>query len=858
LVADTARLPSHPAGAEAFIAVAPVKKMDQVVSRAGRAFRALSLHALIALFAVEAVPASATAQVVPTPGTPPEAIQRQITGSHELRQALIARIGASGMSATQVRQRLATMGYDPRTLDPWLEESGTTPPEPTDATYAALRSLGLGDLVARDPRPEPAPLTRDEEVEGLRVFGVDVFARGTSEFDPLINAALPGTYQLGPGDELVLVLSGQVEQVYNLPVTREGFVFIPQVGQVWVNGLTLGDLREQLYSRLASVYSGVGRGPGATTRFDVSIARTRVNQVYITGEVARPGAVTVSPLASVLNALYQAGGPTGNGSFREVRLLRNDRLVQTIDLYAYLLGGQSMASVRMEPGDVIFVPVHQRQVAVRGQVNREAIFELLPHENLAHLIVFAGGLRVPARTHIARLERYLSPSERREPGVDRVVINVDLGAALRDPGTAPQLRAGDELIVASVRPEVRGVVTLEGSVWREGQYGLAPGMRAWDLIRAGDGLLPDAYMDRAHISRLSRVDGIPTVVPFTLRTLPDGTPAENPVLQEGDVLRVLSRQGGDEDLQVHINGAVQQPQSEPFHRGMTLRDAIVRSGGLRRTADPLVEVARIATPAERAQGRTARIYSIRVDSSYIVSDEVADFYLGDPAALGNVVGSGEAATFRLEPNDRILVRYIPEFEMPRVVVVAGEVRYPASYTLSRREERLREVLLTRAGGLTSQAFASGFRLVRNGNLVDVDLPAVLRDQRHRHNLVLLPGDSLIVPEHNPVVTIRGAVNSPASILYRSGAPLAYYIDNAGGYARDADKGRTNVRYANGRGAVVRRSLLYSSTPPVEPGAVITVPFIPPDDRLDRAQVLSQAVQILASLATVALVVSRVR
>jgi polysaccharide biosynthesis/export protein len=291
---------------------------------------------------------------------------------------------------------------------------------------------------------------------------------------------------------------------------------------------------------------------------------------------------------------------------------------------------------------------------------------------------------------------------------------------------------------------------------------------------------------------------------------------------------------------------------------MTLRDAIIRAGGLRRTADPTIEIARFATPEEREAGQTARIMKVRVDSTYFVSDEAATFYLGDPGALASAVGRGDAATFALQPNDRILVRTIPNFQVPRVVIVRGEVLHPAAYTLTGREERLRDVLVARAGGLTANAYPAGFQLLRDSSIVDVDLPAVLRNPRHRDNIVLLPGDILTVPELNPVVTVRGAVNSPASVLYRPGAPLSYYIANAGGYARSADRGRTHVRYANGRGATVRRAGLFRSSPQMEPGAVVVVPFTPPDERTDVRGAITDIVQIAASVATVVLAITRLR
>ncbi len=823
-------------------------------SRRGLCAVALAISSLTAA-------AEGAAQTVPPPGTPAAQVQQQITGLG-MRQMVRSRIQTSGMSAEQIRSRLASMGYDPRMLDPYMSDSESAPPEPGTGALAAVRALGMVQTDAPatvEVRPDPAPPTDEERRKGLRVFGVDVFTRGSSEFEPVVAAALPTTYTLGPGDEIVLTITGDVEYSYVLPVSREGTILIPQVGQVAVNGVTLAGLREHLYSRLGRVYSGVSRNAGATTQFDVSIARTRTNQIFITGEVSRPGSYTVSPLASVLNALYQAGGPTGNGNFREVQVMRGSRAAYTVDLYRYLLGGDNLANIRLEPGDVIFVGVHGRHVSITGEVTREAIYELKDDENLAHLIAYAGGLTAPAQTRRARITRILSPDERRQPGVDRVVMDVDLDRALRAPGSAIQLRAGDAVQVFAVQGEVRNSVSLNGSVWRDGTYGYRSGMRVWDLIGEGEGLREDAYLQTAYITRLDRATGMLTMIPFSLERNPAGDPVDNPVLTEDDIVRVLSRADREDNLPVDVVGAVRRAQTQRYERNLFLRDAIIRAGGLTRFADPVVEISRLASPAEREAGRIARIFKVRLDSTYFISEEAYEYYLGDPTELSKVVGGGEAAQFQLQPNDRIFVRTLSELEMPRIVAISGEVKFPGTYTLLSKQERVRDAIINRAGGLTNNANPAGFRLVRNGNVVDVDLARVLADPSREDNLILLPGDALAVPEYDPIVQIRGAVNAPTAIVFREGEDMSYYIKNAGGLARHADDDRIYIEYPSGRKDVVRNNFYFlKSTPHVEPGSVITVPLVPSDARTDVRGLIADIVQIAASLATVGLVVYRLK
>jgi polysaccharide biosynthesis/export protein len=819
----------------------------------------LMIAAILAAVLLPAGAASAQTPPLPPPGTPPAEIQRQVQqqgGAEVLRQ----RLRESGMTPDQIRRRLASMGYDPQALDAYLRADTIPAPEPTAGTLRALGAIGMSDITEDllvDPRPEPAPLTGDEERLGLRVFGVEVFSRGSSAFESVANTAVPSTYVLGPGDELVLVLTGDVEQVHMLSVTREGFVLIPQVGQVWVNGLTLDRLRDQLYNRLGAVYSGVRRGAGASTHFDVSVARLRTNQVYITGEVARPGGYLASPMASVLNALYQAGGPTANGSFREVQVLRSGRIVHRVDLYEFLLRGDNLDRVRMEPGDVIFVPPRGQHVSIRGEVTRPAIYEMRQGETFLDLLAFAGGVRAPAHLRRARVERVVPAPMRTTPGFDRVVLDIDLAEAMRTPQAAPRLESGDDVHVLAVRDEVRNIVSLNGAVWRPGSYSYRPGMTAWDLIASADGLSAEAFDGRAHITRLDRGTGSLSLIPFSLTTGADGRPLEDPALAEFDVVTIFTRADTVAELTIQVAGAVRTPGEERFQQGMTLRDAIIRAGGLRRVADPVVEVSRMADPEARATGRIAQIFRIPVDSSYFVSDESARFYLGDAAALRGRLEVGAAAEFMLQPHDRIFVRELPNVEMPRVVTLDGEAVYPGQYALQSKDERLRDIIVDRAGGLTSAAHAAGFRLYRNGSLVNVDLSAVLARPDHRDNIVLIPGDSLVLPEYNPVVTVMGAVNSPTAVMYRPGAGLEYYISNAGGYARDADKGRVHVRYANGAGRAVGRSAFgLRSKPAPEPGSVVTVPHVLPEDRFDMRGAISDFTQIVAALATVVVLVRR--
>ncbi|MEJ2504188.1 MAG: SLBB domain-containing protein, partial [Gemmatimonadota bacterium] len=643
-----------------------------------------------------------------------------------------------------------------------------------------------------------------EKEYGLRVFGLRTFARGTNEFEPMATGQVPPGYMIGPGDQLVLILTGDVEASYSLPVTREGFVVIPQVGQVWVNGLTMDELRDRLYTQLGRAYSGVGRGPEATTHFEVILARLRSNQLYVTGEVVRPGSFITSPVASVLNALYQAGGPLPNGSFRSARVMRNGRAVAEVDLYAYLTRGDNVADVLLQPGDIIFIPIHGPQVAARGEVGRPAIYELREGETLLDLLQYAGGLNAPASLGRARITRILPPTERTEAGLDRTVVEVDLRAVLAGEEPAPVLRNGDEVRVFRIRPELRRVVTVSGAVWkdcvldprapdpeREARgarantrgvppvpgtaarrpgmpiaprdtlmtdtlLGLEPpdsapactfpyrdGMRAWEAIEAAEGLKPDAFRARAHIVRLDPSDSTLSVFPFSLERDPDGEPVDNPLLAEHDAIRVFSRTDFQDSLQVRISGEVRKEmlRAVRYREGLTLGDLLLEAGGLTPEADLTVEISRRPDAAARAAGRLAETIRVAVDPSYIISDQGIQYYPGDLDDGGDGGDGGiQAEQFVLQPHDHVFVRRLPNLEAEERTVNIAGEVFYPGTYALRSKGERLSDVLERAGGLTRTAFAGGFQFYRDGALVSVDLERVLDQPGTRTDVILLPGD----------------------------------------------------------------------------------------------------------------------
>src|SRR2546425_10031382 len=338
----------------------------------------LLLRALCSLLPLTSIAVPAGTQQ-PTASQVQQALQQQ----PGLGDMVRSRISQSGLTADQIRSRLSASGYPSTLLDAYLSQSaGPTALAPGSQELAALQALGLPALTNRALPYDTGFVRRPTRVPS-EVFGVDVFQRTTTQFLPLLAGPVPPDYKLGPGDNLVLILTGDVELTYSLPVTREGFVLIPQVGQVHVANLTLDQLRDVLYTRLGRVYSGVRRTANATTRFDVTVANVRANQVYVVGEVAQPGAYQISSLGTVFTALYAAGGVTERAKLPGVEGRRLGQNVAPLDLYDYLLRGDTRADVRLETGDVVFVPIHLSRVRVSGAVLRPAVYETKAGETLA-------------------------------------------------------------------------------------------------------------------------------------------------------------------------------------------------------------------------------------------------------------------------------------------------------------------------------------------------------------------------------------------------------------------------------------------------------------------------------------------
>ncbi len=686
----------------------------------------------------------------------------------------------------RARRRAALVGSEPNPLlAPYPAIGGAGAAGLSRAGGGSLQRIDTTGLLARQPTLQ-GRLPPDT---GLSIFGLNLFERRTTLFQPNVSGPVDASYRLGPGDQLVLILTGEVELARSLTVTREGFVVIPQVGQLYVANLTLGQLEDLLYERLGRVYSGVRRGPDAKTHFSVSISRLRNNQVFVVGDVTAPGSYQISSVGTMLTALYAAAGPTPNGSMRSILLRRGGKKVDSLDVYDYLLRGDASHDARLESGDVVFVSVHGPRIKITGEILRPAIYELKPGETLRDLIRSAGGFTATATRRRVQITRVLPPQDRPDAGRNRIVIDVASTDLVSGDGPPLPLEGGDSVAVFRVDTRLRNRIAVRGDVWLPGAQGFTAGEHLSDAIKLAGGLRPDAYLGAVLVTRL-----VSDSVHSQLRTaFRDSTGAlvDDIPLREDDAIQIFALREFRARRYVAIAGAVRKGGRYSYREGMTLRDLVLLAGGPQESADLReAEIARL--PENRAGGVTAITVRVPLDSTYLVAKGPDETYVGPP---GVAAPQANAPEVTLHPYDNVLILRQPNWQLQRTVVVTGEVLSPGRYTLTAKSERLTSVL-TRAGGLTDEAYADGVALYRSQDRtgrIGVDLPRVLHNRHDRDDLILQDGDSIDIPSYTGVVRVSGEVNAPTAVSYVPGENINYYIRAAGGPTYKADPGHAYVR-----------------------------------------------------------------
>jgi polysaccharide export outer membrane protein len=736
----------------------------------------------------------------------------------------------SGLSPDQVRARLRSAGYDTTLADPYLRPGAITPQGTAQGSAAfaqALRALGI---LTTEPSPlSPTRTEVEEDTDTLPatqggVFGKNVFRRGTTVFDPIVAGPVDGSYRLGVGDQLQMIITGDVEEAYQLDVRRDGTVVVPRIGQISLAGLTLDGARTLVRSRAARSYVSLATG-GA--KLDLTLSHLRTNSVFLIGEVESPGAYQVSALASAFHALARAGGPTVRGSFRDVQVRRGGQIVAHMDLYDYLLDGNASNDIRLEQGDVIFVRLNNRSVTVRGAVRRPGVFELKGTEALSDLLRFTGGVTPNASTERVQIDRILPP-ERRSPGVERAVVDISLGRDLSRVPVTP-LFDGDVVTVFSVGERRRNTVALKGEVIQPGTFEMREGTTLSQLVERAQGFQPWALTDRVKVSRPIAQTGRHEI--FSLDMATDS--ARRFPVREYDEITVLDGRVAYPAGRITASGSLVRSGTQAYAQGQTLKDVVDQAGGLRPEAQ-YVEVFRRRN-SQAFSDTTSQSFRFSVDS-----------------ARGDVVN---AARFAMQPEDYVVVRGAPGFRQQRFVQMTGLFAYPGQYAIVEFRDRVTD-LVARAGGLLPNASAQNFRLMRNGRSVAVSLDRALQGDESQ-NPTLLASDELFVGPNIQTVFVAGEVEHPTLVLYRPGMTVDEYLAKAGGAKTTADLGRAYIESPTGD---IRRvnTGRFRGSPEVVAGSTITVPAKPTDTAGGWGQTLTQTFQIVSGLTSLLIAYLAVR
>ena len=818
----------------------------------------------------------------------------------------------------------------------------------TSVVIATGRRLQLAGESATDTSERTGT---EAGTDGLSSFGYSLFDSIPEAFQPQPVGPVDDSYIVGPNDELRLTVWGAADFQYDLTVDREGRINIPEVGQITVAGKRLSTLREDLKQRLSRSYAQLTTDP-PTAYMDLTVTRLRPVQVFVLGEVPQPGGYTMSSFSTAFNALYSVGGPLERGSLRNVKVIRDGEVIATIDFYEYLLQGFAEDPVQLQSNDVVFVPPRGETVALRGAVARPAIYEMRPNETVADLVEYAGGLEANAYAERFTINRIVPFDEREDSSVAREVLNFNLNAALSEDAQI-SLNDGDFVRIRSIleagdraaQTRVNGV-TVSGAVFQPGEYELGSGIRTVrDLIEAADGLTGDAYMPRAELSRIDE-DLEPAVRSLNLNAVLSDDPTQNIVLQNGDSLRVSSRNAVLRDRQVRISGQVRRPGEYRLRRNMTLRDLLAQGGGLfdeeyqkdvfmeradlfrespdgsrteiipfhlghaiegtgeaDRRLQPGDEVRIYQATVERleerfvavrgrvkdggripyrdnmtladallqaggfAEGallREVEVTRMRIDAGGNERATPITVALGgtqytDPVSFAADGDSaqvlGEARTFELQHRDRIFVRQDPAFRTQETIAVEGEVQFPGQYTILEDNERLSEVL-ERAGGISPTGYAGGGRLIRDGEQVISDIGEAI-DGRERSDIIVQPGDRIVIPRRPNTVAVRGNVANEGLIKHEAGKRVGYYLDRAGGLRENTE----TILLTQASGATFRvRTGWFRRTPRVDDGAIIEVIAEPEqpesEESFDLSETLTEVTGILSSALTIIVLATR--
>ncbi|MGQ1946404.1 SLBB domain-containing protein [Geofilum sp. OHC36d9] len=665
---------------------------------------------------------------------------------------------------------------------------------------------------------KPFFMTTPEE-ESL--FGFRLFNSENLTFEPNATNAITDDYIIGVGDEFRVDIYGASQQSYVAIVDKTGQISIPNIGPIAVGSRSFRDAKKILREKLALIYRDLVAAVPETF-VNIHLGAIQPITVNVIGEVFAPGTYTLPGNATAFNALYLSGGPNIRGSFRDIRIIRNSKIVHRLDVYDYLINGNGAVNVPLNDGDVVMVPTYHQRVRVGGELIRTGIFETEGTETIKQLIDFAGGFNEKAFRERVELHR----------NNGRQLEVKDVAA---DTFEMVTLQNGDSIYVGKVLDRFVNRVRIEGAVFRPGTYELTKGLKLSELIARADGLREDAFMERGVVSRLKE-DLSPVSVAFSVTDVVNGN--SDMLLSREDVVTIRSIDEMREKRVVHIRGEVQTPGVFDYMEEMSLGDLIMMAGGFKEVAsESYIEVTRRLSyeEAEKTAATVAQLFQFSIPR--------------------NLSLKNKDAAFELMPFDEVYVRMAPGAIKEGSIRISGEVMHAGEYALVKKNERLSD-LINRSGGFTAEAYLPGAMLTRpivltakerrlrefaksknegletpqmEFEVVGVDLARAIKQPGGRDDIYLRDGDELVVPRRSQTIQVGGGVLNPLSMPYIEGRGVKYYVKSSGGFALRAKRNRVYVVYPNGSAGATSSFLGLRSYPRVLPGSEIVVPQKPEKD-----------------------------
>lgn len=629
---------------------------------------------------------------------------------------------------------------------------------------------------------ETATTVLRENLDSVDVFGFDFFRRKEIKlYNNAVDVKPPLNYVLGVGDQIVVSIWGYADYNRLFYIDKDGYIQQENLGRIYLKGLTLQQAKELLRTRFSNAYM-IDK-----SQFDVTINYSRVITINIVGDVENPGSYTFPAINTAYNILAYVGGPTKSGSIRDIQIKRDGKVIQKFDMYKFLFEPEKQGDIFLNNNDYIYVPLQKNIVKITGEINKPGKYEMLVGETLDDLLKFCGGYKPNAFKNIIQIKRYENSKT--------VLLDYNLDS-LKAINANLELLNGDEIYIRAIPEDYKNFVTITGSVMLPGKYELQEGFKIKDIIDKAQGFKDDIYMDEAYVVRTNIDDGRKSIYRINLyNIINDPNSTDNMTLQIKDVIETYSKTYFLDTFSISISGEVRMPRRFALEKQMTLRDAIMMSGGLTDFAflDKII--------------------------IYRVNENLADQLISFKIDTSN--NYAKLDSFKLQKRDRIIVQKDLSKIDKYTIEVNGMVRKPGS--LAYHESMTLADAIILADGFKMEAASNRIEIARIANfdkaiaqsvptqisILSYSISKNIGNDSLANNIKLQPYDQIYVrptPEFDfqNKINISGEVMYPGDyVLTAKDETLASLIERAGGLTRFAyPNGARLYRKTDGIGNVL--------------------------------------------------------